>query len=67
MRSTWPVRLQKLTRRSQKAHSVLAEIYAMKGAAADARVAFLRALQLDPNHLDSMMNLSILSRTWPLR
>ena len=41
-------------------HFALATIYAQQGKVADARVAFLRALQLDPNNSGSMMNLSIL-------
>ncbi|MGH9312588.1 MAG: protein kinase domain-containing protein [Vicinamibacterales bacterium] len=40
-------------------HFALASAYSMKGYAARARLSFLRALDLDPNHTGSMNNLSI--------
>jgi eukaryotic-like serine/threonine-protein kinase len=42
------------------AHFTIASVYGMKGMDAPARVAFLRTLELDPNHTSSMANLSIL-------
>ncbi len=42
------------------AHFVLGSIYMQKGSLADARVSFLRAMNLDPNHSDTMQNLSLL-------
>jgi TolB-like protein/Flp pilus assembly protein TadD len=41
-------------------HFVLGTIFAENGKVADARVSFLRALNLDSNHTGSMMNLSIM-------
>jgi TolB-like protein/Tfp pilus assembly protein PilF len=41
-------------------HFALASGFMLKGAAAQARLSFLRALELDPSHVDSMQNLSIL-------
>ncbi len=42
------------------AHVALATGYAMRGMLAQARQAFLRALELDPNHVVAMYNLSLL-------
>ena len=42
------------------AHFTLATGYAMKGMDAQARLSFLKALELDPNHVNGMFNLSVL-------
>jgi Flp pilus assembly protein TadD len=40
-------------------HFVLGTVYSLKGQDTQARLAFMRALELDPNHADSMSNLSL--------
>jgi len=41
------------------AHAILGSAYSMKGQDAEARLSFLRALELDPNDTTAMANLSI--------
>ena len=46
------------------AHMALATAYSIKGMDAQARVAFLRALELDPNNTSAMANFSILEASF---
>jgi hypothetical protein len=45
-------------------HFVMATGYTMKGMDAQARLSFLKALELDPNNTGAMLNLSILESTF---